>query len=105
MLAITLQVLYLVLYVFFLTLIARFIMGYVLTFGRRWQPGRGAAAAMEVVWSVTDPPLKALRRVIPPLRLGTVSLDLSSLVLLVILFVLMDFVVRPLITSVAIAGA
>jgi YggT family protein len=39
--------------------------------------------------------------VIPPLRLGTVSLDLSSLVLLVILFVLMDFVVRPLITQVA----
>jgi YggT family protein len=104
-LAITLQVLYLLLYVFFLTLIARFIMGYVLAFGRRWQPGRGAAAAMEVVWSVTDPPLKALRRVIPPLRLGTVSLDLSSLVLLVILFVLMDFVVRPLITSVALAGA
>ena len=60
---------------------------------------------MEVVWSVTDPPLKALRRVIPPLRLGTVSLDLSSLVLLVILFVLMDFVVRPLIHSAVSAGA
>jgi YggT family protein len=57
-----------------------------------------------VVWSVTDPPLKALRRVIPPLRIGTVAVDLSSLVLLVILFVLMDFVVRPLITSV-VAGA
>jgi YggT family protein len=98
-LVITLQVLYLVLYVFFLTLIVRFIMGYVLTFGRRWQPGRGAAATMEIVWSVTDPPLKALRRVIPPLRLGTVSLDLSSLVLLVILYVLMSFVVKPLIFS------
>ena len=97
MLAITLQVLYLVLYVFFLTLIARFIMGYVLTFGRRWQPGRGASAAMEVVWSVTDPPLKALRRVIRPLRIGTVAVDLSSLVLLVILFVLMNVVVRQLI--------
>jgi YggT family protein len=98
-LAIILQVVYLLLYVYFLTLIARFIMGYVLTFGRRWQPGRGAAASMEIVWSVTDPPLRALRRVIPPLRLGTVSLDLSSLVLLVILFVLMNFVVRPLIDS------
>jgi len=94
---IVLQVLYLLMYVFLLTLIARFILGYVLTFGRRWQPGRGAAATMEIVWSVTDPPLKALRRVIPPLRLGTVSLDLSSLVLLVILFVLMNFVVGPLI--------
>ena len=57
--------------------------------GRHWKS----------VWSVTDPPLKALRRVIPPLRLGTVSFDLASLVLLVILFVLMKFVVEPLITG------
>ncbi len=49
------------------------------------------------MWSVTDPPLKALRRVIPPLRIGTVSIDLASLVLLVILFVLMTFVLEPLI--------
>ena len=48
-----------------------------------------------MVWSVTDPPLKALRRVIPPLRIGNVSIDLASLVLLVILFVLMRFVVQP----------
>jgi len=99
-LSITMQVVYLLLYVFLLTLIARFTMGHVLAFGRRWQPGRRAAAAMEVVWSVTDPPLKALRRVIPPLRLGTVSVDLSSLVLLVILFVLMTFVVGRLIVPV-----
>jgi YggT family protein len=103
-LSIVLQVFYLLLYTFFLTLIARFVMGYVLQFGRRWQPGRGAAATMEIVWSVTDPPLKALRRVIPPLRLGTVSLDLSSLVLLVILIVLMRYVVSPLIASAIDAG-
>jgi YggT family protein len=96
-LSITLQVAYLVLYVFLVVLLARFIMGYVMQFGRRWQPGRGAAAALEVVWSVTDPPLKALRRVIPPLRIGTVAVDLSSLVLVIILFVLMNLVVPPLI--------
>ena len=97
MLSIFLQALYLLLYVFFLTLLARFVLGAVLQYGRRWQPGRGAAAAMESVWSVTDPPLKALRRVIPPLRIGTVSLDLASLVLLVILFVLMKVVIVRLI--------
>jgi YggT family protein len=91
------QIVYLILYTFFLTLLARFVMGAVLQYGRRWQPGRGAAAALEVVWSVTDPPLNALRRVIPPLRIGTVSVDLASLVLLVILFVLMNVVVRRLI--------
>jgi YggT family protein len=87
------QVAYLMLYLFFLALIARFVMGWVLAFGRRWHPGRGAAATLEAVWSVTDPPLKALRRVIPPLPLGTVTVDLSAIVLLLILFVLMQVVV------------
>jgi YggT family protein len=96
-LSIVVQVLYLLVYVFFLTLLSRFVLGAVLQYGRRWVPGRGASAALESVWSVTDPPLKALRRVIPPLRIGNVSLDLASLVLLVILFVLMYFVLAPLI--------
>ena len=95
--SIGLQIVYLFLLAFMYILFARFIMGMVMAFGRRWKPGRGASAAMEVVWSVTDPPLKALRRVIPPLRLGTVSFDLASLVLLVIVFVLMSFVLPPLI--------
>jgi YggT family protein len=90
--SILLQLVYVALYVFILTLIARFIMSFVLTTGRRWRPGRGSAAALEVVWSVTDPPLKALRRVIPPLRLGTVSFDLPSIVLLFILYLLMILV-------------
>ncbi len=97
MLSIVFQVLYLVLYVFLLTLLGRFVLGAVLQYGRRWQPGRGAAAAMESVWTVTDPPLKALRRVIPPQRVGTVSYDLASIVLLIILFVLMEVVIRRLI--------
>lgn len=95
------QVVYLALYLFLVTLFARFVMGAVMQFGRRWHPGRGAAAALEVVWSVTDPPLKALRRVIRPIRLGSVSLDLASIALLVILFVLMNFVVGPLMISVS----
>ncbi|MEU3115633.1 YggT family protein [Micromonospora chalcea] len=101
MLSILFQVLYLLLYIFLIVLLARFVMGAVLTYGRRWQPGRGASAGLEVVWSVTDPPLRALRRVIPPLRIGTVSIDLASLVLLVILFVLMEFVFRRLIFAFA----
>ena len=91
------QTAYLLLYFFWLTLLGRFVMGWVLAFGRRWHPGRGAAATLEAVWSVTDPPLKALRRVIPPLPLGTVTVDLSAIVLLLILYVLMRVVVGPLI--------
>jgi YggT family protein len=91
------QIAYLVLYFFLLTLLGRFVMSTVLAYGRRWHPRRGAAAALEVMWSVTDPPLKQLRRVIPPLRVGTVSVDLSALVLLLILYVLMTVVRRLLI--------
>ena len=95
--SVSMQIVYLALYAVFLILLARFVMGAVLQYGRRWHPGWGAAATLELVWSVTDPPINALRRVIPPLRIGTVSVDLASLVLLVILFVLMNVVVRRLI--------
>ncbi len=95
--SIVFQLLFLAFYVFMLTLLARFVLAAVLQFGRRWQPGRSAAASLELVWSVTDPPLNALRRVIPPLRIGTVSVDLASIVLLVILYVLLYFVFQPLI--------
>ena len=101
MLSIVFQIVYLLVYAFFLTLLARFVLSAVLQYGRRWQPGRGASAVLESVWSVTDPPLKALRRVIPPLRIGNVSLDLASIVLLVILFVLMRLVLQKLIYSFA----
>jgi len=98
-LGIIFQIVYLALYFFVVILLSRFVMQAVLQFGRRWRPGRGAAATLEVVWSVTDPPLKALRRVIPPLRLGSVSVDLAALVLMVILYVLLSFVVGPLISA------
>jgi YggT family protein len=98
-LSILFQILYLIVYLFFLVLLARFVLSAVLQYGRRWQPSRGAAAALETVWTVTDPPLKALRRVIPPLRIGNVSLDLAFIVLLVILFVLMEFVLANLIQT------
>jgi YggT family protein len=86
------QVLYLVLYFLLLVLIIRLALSYVLQYARRWRPGRGAAASLELVWTVTDPPLHALRRVIPPLRIGTVSIDIAFLVLLLILYVLMRVV-------------
>lgn len=92
MLVTLLQVLFVLIYLFVVILLARFVLSWVLSFGRRWQPGRSAAAALETVWSVTDPPLRALRRVIPPLRVGTVSIDLATIVLLVILFVVYNVI-------------
>lgn len=87
-----LQLVYLVLYLFMTLLLARIVMDYVLMFSRRWRPERGAAAVLELVWSATDPPLRALRRLIPPLRLGGVSLDLGFLLLFIIVVILMRVV-------------
>lgn len=83
-----LQVAYVLVYLFLLMVLARVVMGWVLAYSRRWQPGRAAAASLETVWTVTDPPLKALGRVIPPIPIGNLRIDIAALVLLVILFVL-----------------
>jgi YggT family protein len=83
---------YFVLLVFFILLIARLIFDYVMMFARSWRPSGVAAVGLEVVYSVTDPPLKALRRVIPPLRLGNFSIDLGFMVLLFVVYVLMNVV-------------
>ena len=77
-------VVYYLLLAFLLLLIARLVMEYVFLFARSYEPKGAVVVVLEVIYSITDPPLKFLRRFIPPLRLGGVSLDLSFLVLFVI---------------------
>lgn len=78
------QILILLLWLFFILLIARLVLDYVQMFARSWRPSGPLLVVAEVVYTITDPPLKALRKVIPPLRLGSISLDLSFLVLIVL---------------------
>lgn len=81
------------LYVLVGLLFLRLIMSYVMMFARNFRPSGLVAAALELAYSVTDPPLRALRRFIPPLRLGSVSIDLSFIVLLISAYVLIDVIV------------
>jgi YggT family protein len=76
-------VLFAVLEAFFVLLLARLVFDYVQMFARSWRPSGVMVLLLEVIYSVTDPPLKALRRVIPPLRLGNFALDLGFLVLII----------------------
>ena len=78
------QIVILVLWIFFILLIARLVLDYVQMFARSWRPRGPLLVVAEVVYTVTDPPLRALRKVIPPLRIGSVSLDMSFLVLVVL---------------------
>lgn len=79
---------------FLFVLLFRLVMDYVFMFARSWQPGKVMVVALEAAYTVTDPPLKALRKVIPPLRFGGVALDLSFFVLLIIVYILMNVVAR-----------
>ena len=75
---------------FFIALLwIRFVVDWVQIFARQWTPRGVLLVALEVVYSITDPPIKALRRVIPPLRLGSVALDLSFLIVLVAAYLLL----------------
>ncbi|ARH90785.1 MULTISPECIES: YggT family protein [Streptomyces] len=86
------QVIYIALYCFLIVLIFRLVMDYVFQFARSWQPGKAMVVVLEAAYTVTDPPLKLLRRVIPPLRLGGVALDLSFFVLMIIVYILITVV-------------
>jgi YggT family protein len=83
------SIIHVLLFTFIALLWIRFIVDWVQVFARSWSPHGVLLVILEVVYSVTDPPIKALRRVIPPLRLGNFALDLSFLIVLVGAYVLL----------------
>ena len=98
--ALLLQIVSSILLVFLILLFARFVVDWVMVLARSWRPQGLVAAGLEVVYSTTDPPLKAVRKVIPPLNLGTIRLDLGFMVLLLGV-ILLRSLVRSLAYSVA----
>jgi len=83
-----------VLYIFLLFLIGRLILEVLQSFARSWRPTGLVLVIAETTYTVTDPPLKLLRRFIPPIRLGNVALDLSFTVLILVVWVMIIFVQR-----------
>ena len=76
------DILGLLLFLFFIVLLGRLVFDWIQVFSRQWRPTGPVLVIAEVVFSLTDPPLRALRRIIPPLRIGRVALDLAFLVLI-----------------------
>jgi len=83
------SLLYFVVLVFFLILLVRLVLDWVQFFARDWRPSGIALVIAEVTYSVTDPPLKALRRILPPITIGSVRLDLAFMVLFILCLILM----------------
>jgi YggT family protein len=83
-----------VLYLFLLFLIGRLVLEYVQRFARSWRPTGVVLVLAEATYTITDPPLKLLKRFIPDVRLGNVAFDLSFTVLFVVVWVMIIFVQR-----------
>jgi YggT family protein len=83
-LALVLGVLYWVLLAFFLILVARFVLSLIVMFAPQWHPKGPMLLLFELVYSVTDPFLRPLRRILPPIGAGGIRIDLSMLMLFVL---------------------
>jgi len=89
-------VLYYLLSIYLVVLIGRMIFGWIQVFARSWHPRGVVLVIAETIFTLTDPPLKFLRRYIPPLRLGTVAMDLSYMVLFIVVLILLEVAVPHL---------
>ena len=79
---------------FKIALFLRIIIDYVRMFARSWRPNTILLGLFEIIYTITEKPMAFVRRFIPPLRLGAVSLDMSFIVLFFGTQILMGFVSR-----------
>ena len=88
------NVLLFALQIFFWLMLIRLVFDWVQVFARSWAPKGPVLVVLEIVYSVTDPPIMFIRRFVPPLRIGSVAIDTSFLIVLVIVYLLRALVVR-----------
>jgi YggT family protein len=81
---------------YLVVLIGRMIIGWIQVFARSWRPTGVVLVLAEGIFTATDPPLKFLRRYIPPLRIGRVAMDLSYMVLFIVVLILLQVAVPAL---------
>lgn len=79
-----------VIFLFFLALIGRLVVDWVQVLSREWRPRGAVLVLAEGAYTVTDPPLRALRKVVPTINLGGVRIDLAFLVLMIVTSVLLN---------------
>ncbi|AZH78902.1 MULTISPECIES: YggT family protein [Microbacterium] len=90
--AVLASIVHLVLLLYIFVLFARLILDYIPMFNREWRPKGFGLVAAEAVYTVTDPPIRFFRRLIPPLRIGSLSLDFGFTLTLLVVLILMNIV-------------
>ena len=82
-----LEVLAFLLTLYMIVLMGRVVFDLIQAFSRGWRPSGFVLVLANLVYSLTDPPMRFFRRIVPPLRIGAVALDLGFL----LLFLLVSF--------------
>ncbi len=77
-----------VLLVFLVVLFARMVLSWVPVLVRDWEPRGPMLVLAELIYSITDPPLRVLRKVLPPVRIGNMMLDLAFIGLFILISIL-----------------
>lgn len=80
--------------IYLIVLLAKVVLSWVVVLGGRPPASGPVRVVVDVIDDVTEPVLRPLRNLIPPVRMGAVGLDLSIIVLFVILIVLQQAVCR-----------
>ncbi|GAA2071644.1 MULTISPECIES: YggT family protein [Microbacterium] len=84
------SILNVLLFLYVLVLLARLVLEYIPMFNRSWRPTGAGLVAAELVYTVTDPPIKLFRRFIPPLRVGPVAIDFAFMLTMLLCFILLS---------------
>ncbi|MCY1683788.1 YggT family protein [Kocuria sp. SL71] len=92
-------ILYLLVHVLILAVLGRFAVDMIQSFARGWRPQGASLVLASSIYAVTDPILNPLRRLIPPLRLGGIALDLSSMILIFGLVILESVCISLLVSA------
>lgn len=90
MLTLLATIAYVVVLLFVVALLVRVVYDVVQMVAREWRPRGLALVAAEAVYTTTDPPLRLVRRWVPPLRLGAVALDLAFLIVMSVAWILLQ---------------
>lgn len=78
------SVAYIALLLYLIVLVARLVLEWIQAYSRDFRPRGLVLVLFELVYTLTDPPVRTLRRLIPPIRIGAISLDLSLMILLLL---------------------
>ncbi|KTS05443.1 MULTISPECIES: YggT family protein [Microbacterium] len=78
------------LFIYIVLLLARLVLEYIPMFNREWRPRGAVLVIAEIVYTVTDPPIRLIRRFIPPLRIGGIAFDFGFAITMFLCFLLLS---------------